>query len=276
MVAAVRGRDVVLTPRLHPLHRPADLLGQRGHEHVLGVEVDLRPEAAADVRRDAAHLVSGIPNTNAVISSRMMCGVCERHPDRVAARARVVCRRGAAHFHRRRDQSLVDEPLLDDDVRLGERLVGRVGVAARPVHHDVAGRVLVQLRCAVGDRGLDVDDDVERLAVDLDQIERVLGRVPVRAGDDDRDAGAGVRDAVDLERPRRVDEVLDASRLPRARQPGEVLEVLAGEDGDHARVRSAAFDVSMLLIRACANGERRIATCVIPAAGGRRGTSRRP
>jgi hypothetical protein len=41
---------------------------------------------------------------------------------------------------------------------------------------------------------------------------------------------------VDLERSRRVDEVLDAARLPGTRERRQVLEVLPGEDGDHARV----------------------------------------
>ena len=87
-----------------------------------------------------------------------------------------------------------------------------------------------------GRRLLDVDDDVERLLLDLDQLERVLGRV-LALRHDGGDAGARERDAVDLERPRRVDEVLDAARLPRAREGGQVLEVLAGEDGDNAGQR---------------------------------------
>ena len=68
-------------------------------------------------------------------------------------------------------------------------------------------------------RLFDVDDDVERLVLDLDQRERVLGRV-LALGHDGRDAGAGERDPVDLEHARRVDEVLDAAGLPRARQAG--------------------------------------------------------
>ena len=91
----------------------------------------------------------------------------------------------------------------------------------------------MELRRALGRRLLHVDDDVERLVVDLDQPERVLGRV-LALRHDGGDTGAGERDPVDLEHARRVDEVLDAAGLPRARQGGEVLEVLAGEDGDDA------------------------------------------
>ena len=92
----------------------------------------------------------------------------------------------------------------------------------------------MQLERAVRGRLLGVDDHVERLVVDVDQRECVLGRV-AGLGHDRGDARARERDAVDLERPRRVDEVLDAARLPCARQRRQLLEVLAGEDGDDAR-----------------------------------------
>jgi hypothetical protein len=232
----MRGCGVVLAPRLHPLDRPTDLLGQGGHEHVLVVEVDLRAEAAADVERDAAHLRLRDPEYECRHQQAHDVRVLRGHPDRVLARRRLVRGRSAANLYRGRDQPLVDEPLLHDDLRFGQRLVGRLCVTDRPVHRDVAGCVLVQLDRTFGGCLLDVDDDVERLPVDVDQLERVLGRV-LALGHDCGDAGACKRDAIDLERPRRVDEVLDAARLPRARQRGQVLEVLAGEDGDYARRR---------------------------------------
>ncbi len=88
----------------------------------------------------------------------------------------------------------------------------------------------------LGDRALGVDVGLERLPVDVDQAERVLRR-GLRLRHDRGDSRARERDAVDLERAGHGDEVLDAARLPRARQRREVLEVLAREDGDHARVR---------------------------------------
>jgi len=160
--------------------------------------------------------------------------VLRGHPDRVLARRRLVGGRRAANLNRGRDQPLVDEPLLDHDLRLAECLIGRVRVAYRPIHDDVAGCVLVQLDRTLGNRLFDVDDDVERLPVDFDQLERILGRV-LALGHDRGDTGAGEGDAIDLERPRRVDEVLDTPRLPRARQRRQVLEVLSGEDGDDTR-----------------------------------------
>ena len=84
-----------------------------------------------------------------------------------------------------------------------------------------------------------------------------------RLGHDGGDARAGERDLVDLERARRDDVVLDAGRLPGARQRVQVLEVLPGEDADDAGRRGGAR-VSIAPIRACAYGERRIATCATP------------
>ena len=55
----------------------------------------------------------------------------------------------------------------------------------------------MQLRRALGRRLLDVDDDVERLVVDIDQPERVLGRV-LALRHDGGHTGTGERDAVDL------------------------------------------------------------------------------
>ena len=122
VVAAVRRGHVVLAPRLDPLDRPADLCGERGHEHVLVVEVDLRPEAAADVRRDAAHLRLGDAEDERGHQQAHDVRRLRGHPDRVLAGRRLVLRRRAAGLHRRRDQALVDEALLDHDLGLGQRL----------------------------------------------------------------------------------------------------------------------------------------------------------
>jgi hypothetical protein len=79
--------------------------------------------------------------------------------------------------------------------------------------------VLVQLERAFGHSLLGVHYHVERLPVDLDQLERVLGGVRA-LGDYGRDTRAGEGDPVELQRPRRVDEVLDTAGLPRARKRG--------------------------------------------------------
>ena len=233
VIAAVRRRDVVLAAGLDPLDGPADLLCERRHEHVLVVQEDLRPEPAANVERDAAHLRLGDPEDEGGHQEPHDVRVLGGHPDGVLPGDRVVVGRRAPHLHRRGDQPLVLDPLADDDVRLLQAGVGSLGVAAGPVHDDVAGGVLVDLQRAVRDGVLDIDDDVQRLPFDLDERERILGLLP-RLGHDDRHTGAGEGHPVDLERPRRVDEVLHPAGLPRARQRRQVLEVLAGVHGDDA------------------------------------------
>ena len=120
--------------------------------------------------------VSGIPNTNAVISRRITCGACELIQTVYSPVRRVVVGGCAARLHRRGDQPLVDESLPDDDVGRCERR--RRSPSASPHSQSMtmfAGAVLVDLRRAGCDRLLGVDDRVERLPVDLDQLERVLG-----------------------------------------------------------------------------------------------------
>ena len=197
--------------------------------------------------------VSGIPNTKAVIRSRMTCGHCEVIQTVYSPVAGSYSRDGAARLERRRQQSLVDEALLDDDLRFLQRLVGRVGVAAVPVEGDVARCRLVQLRRSFLDRPLRVDDDLERFPVDVDQAQRVLCR-HARLRDHGRNAGARERDTVDLERARRGDEVLDAARLPCARQRVELLEVLAGVYADHAGTRGGLARVDRLDARVGVRG----------------------
>ena len=218
--------------------------------------------------------VSEIPNTNAVISSRMTCGHCEViqtvyspvDGSYCAAAPRGSIEVGISRWLTSRCSTTTSG--------VGERLLGRVGVAARPVHDDVAGRVVVDLRRAVGDRRLDVDDHGERLPVDVDQLERVLGGL-LRLGDDGRDARAGERDAVDLERARRDDEVLGPGGLPGARERVQVLEVLAGEDADDAgRGRGArGVDPADARVRVRRAQDRDVGH--VRAASGRRGTAPR-
>ena len=112
------------------------------------------------------------------------------------------------------------EALADDEVGVGERGV-RVAVAKRAIGGDQPGRP---------GGGQRVDDRLERLVVDLDQLERVLGDVAV-ARDDDRERLAGVAGglvcggavgdrAVDAGRERRGTSRPRPRRSGRRRPPG--------------------------------------------------------
>ena len=159
---------------------------------------DLVAEAAADVLRDEPQLVGADPHGG-------------RHHDhgeprelvvrgqRPLRRAAVPLDEGAAELERRRVEAVeVQLGDRDDVVGLGER---RVDVAPLPdagVRH-VPAALLVEDGRAGLERDPGVDDDVERLVVDLDQLRRVAGEL-ARLGDDRGDGLAEVAHLADRER----------------------------------------------------------------------------
>src|SRR5262249_46519024 len=57
LAAALSHRQETLRPALHPADRPCQPLGEGGHDHLLGIDRQLRPKATTDVRCDADHFV---------------------------------------------------------------------------------------------------------------------------------------------------------------------------------------------------------------------------
>ena len=244
-------RLVVLAASLDPFHRsPADQLAGEHHEGHVGVAEDLRSERAADVGADAPHLVLGDAGHERRQQEALDVRRLARHPDRVLVGARVVPADVAADLHRVGDQAVIDEPLLDDDLGVGDRLVRAVLVADRPGEDFVVRGVVVELGSTGLHGGLGIDDGRERLPVDLDGLEcvdRLLGCL----GDDRRHAFAGPLDGVGGEDPRRADVVLDARRA--AGRPGHgqrvVGDVGAGEGRQDARHRLRGVDVHRADVR---------------------------
>ncbi len=122
----------------------------------------------------------------------------------------------------------------DDGVGLGERLVGRRLVAGLPGRARevvaLAGLVVADQRRVGVERLARVDDRGQRLVLDVDQRERVVGRVLV-GRDHERDLLALEADLVAGEHGLRV---VGDRRHPRE---AERLEVLGGDDGGDVRVR---------------------------------------
>ena len=241
LVAAVDGGLVVLAARLGPLDRAAELLGDDEGEHLLGVDVELEAEAAADVGRDDADLVladAGDQREHDAQDVRDLGGGVDG----------VLVGRGdgrdddGARLHRRAHEALLLEAALDDDgvgVR-GERLV--VVLAARrtarrrrcwcPCRLWTSGRALL-------DRLLHVDDGGQLLVLDDDRLERV-GRGVAVAGDDDRDAVADVADLVGGERVVVGVDHVGRDRPgagQRALDVGEVGAAVGGDDAGHLERR---------------------------------------
>ena len=135
--------------------------------------------------------------------------------------AAVVLDEGAAELERRRVEAVeVQLGDRDDVVCLGERGVDVAPLPDARVGH-VPAALLVEHGRAVLERLAGVDDDVERLVLDLDEL-RGVARELARLGDDGRDRLADVAHLADGERV-----VLD---LPAG--VGCDLEERVGEDRD--------------------------------------------
>ncbi len=123
-----------------------------------------------------------------------------------------------------------------------ERGIRAIFIANGPVHADVVRCILVDLRRA-GLCGLfGIDHNRQGLVIHFDQSECILRRIAV-IGDDDSHARAGMCDTIDLQHARRIDVILDTSRLrlPRAGECWQILEILAGEHRDQRRNVSQPF-----------------------------------
>ena len=142
-----------------------------------GVGGDLAPEPAADLRRDHPDLVLA-QSAHARREEPHDVRVLRRVPERQLPGRGGVAGQRRPRLDRVRDQPLLDDAVGEDDLGL---LEGGVDVATghRPVERLVTRDLVVELGCPVLGRLLGVDHRRERLVVHLDQLERVLGSIPV-------------------------------------------------------------------------------------------------
>ncbi len=161
VIAAVRGRLIVLRPRLDPLHRTSQLhRAERGHEVALDLR-DLAAESAAHFRRDHPQTVFGHAGHERHDEAHDV-RVLRRVPQRELAGCRRELRHRATRLHGGRDQPLLDDPVAHDDIGRAE---GRVDVSAGdgPVERLVARRLGMELRRAGFRRGARIDHRWQRL-----------------------------------------------------------------------------------------------------------------
>ena len=137
VVAAVRVGQEGLGAVAGPFHRAADLLGGPDADRLLGVDEDLRAEAAADVRRDDPQLVLGRDADEGREHEPRHVRVLAGRVEREGLRAGVIVADRGARLHRVRDQPVVDDLDLGDMRCVGEGRVGRGLVAQVPVEHRV-------------------------------------------------------------------------------------------------------------------------------------------
>ena len=249
LVAAVVGREQRLRAGLGPLDRLAQLHRRGEDEDLLGGDLQLPAEPAADVRRDDAQLVLGhaggggrqgledVRDLGRRPHGQLLAGGIDDH---------------GARLHERRDEPLLAEPAADHDrvgVVLGRcdrllRAATGAGVAGveHPVRAGVGAEVRVQQCGALGERLLHVQDRRQVVVVDDDELGRVAGGRGV-AGDHHGDAVTGEVHGVDGQR-RRLRGLLVRRDRPGVRQArlGEP-EVGGGVDRDDAGKRAGLVGV---------------------------------
>ncbi len=166
-------RHQVFAAVLGPLHRPADMPRRERDEKILRIELAARAEAAADVVLDH---VDGDPRT--VPSAWRGCGDWRTAPWRRPTPS--AGRRAASHSASTPRGSMgsavwrcVRKALAP---RIGRIRECRVGVAesGAKFHRNIAAFVFKEQRF-VFQRGLPIRDRRQRLDIDLDRPERVLG-----------------------------------------------------------------------------------------------------
>jgi hypothetical protein len=209
-----------------------------------GVDLELPAEPTTDVGRDHAQLVlrdAGDQRQHHPQDVRDLGG----RPQREVVALRLHDDR--ARLHERRDEPLLHEPPADDDIGVGERLLGVTGRAGLPAVEDeveagVRVQVVVDQVGAVLDGLLHVQDRRQDVVVDVDQLDGVLcGDLAAR--DDQRHGLAHVVDRVDGDRGvSGVDHV--GGDRPRAGDRALLVrEVPTREDGDDARGLLGRADV---------------------------------
>ena len=173
VVAAVRVREEGLGALRGPLDRAVQLLRRPGDDGLLGVEVDLGAEAAADVGRDHAHLVLGQPQHERRHEQALDVRVLVRDVERVGIVGARVARDRGARLDGVGDEAVVDEFERRDVVRAGESLVHGALVADRPHVAGVVGRAVVHDRRAGLARVGGLHDRGQDFVVDVDQLGRI-------------------------------------------------------------------------------------------------------
>src|SRR5919112_1425181 len=177
LAAPVYGRMVVLRPIFDPLDGDTKLPGQGQCYGLLGVHVQLGAEASAHVGGDNPELLLRYPARQGEYELGYV-GDLGRRVQHVLAVLRLPLCDGRPRFDGVGDQPLLDVALLDRDIRLVEGVIDIPVRQAQAVAH-VGPEVLVHQRRVLSKGSLHVGHHVQRLGVDLDKLQSVLGLVAV-------------------------------------------------------------------------------------------------
>ena len=238
VIAAVRVRQERFRSLRRPFDRPVDLLGRPRANRLLGIDEDLRAEAAADVRSDHAQLVFRRESDERREDEPRDMRVLARRVERDRIGSGVVFADRGARLHRIRDQPVVYEVELGHVRSPGKGRIGGSLVAHVPIEHGIVWRRVVDLRLTGigGGRGV---DGGRQLAIVDNYLLRRFARLCISIGDHDGDMVADVANFALSER--RMSAGLHRRSVlrmdhPAADEAADLVgrDVVAGEDCNHA------------------------------------------
>ena len=174
MVAHVDVGDEGFQPIGEEFHGSPEHLADGSDGHLLGIDVDLDPEAAADVGRNHPHRMLGNPELPAEHPLHLI-GRLVRMVDRERLAAGIVIGDQSARLEREPGLAVETKRLLDDVPGRREGSVGLAGLDVMLVG-DVVRELFVQRACSK--RALPVEHRGQRLPRNLHTLGRVLRLCP--------------------------------------------------------------------------------------------------
>ena len=239
LVAAMNGGLKILAARFNPLHRRAQTHGGVAHQRFFRIYIQFATKSSADFRSDDAHGMLGDRQHRRNLRAKEVRNL-RRGPQGELFFSRQVIGHHAARLHRDGDEPLIDDALLDDLVRLGERLL-QVSAFEYPAIRNVVFILFVKNRRAVGDGLLRVHHRSQRVVLNLDKIRGVAHGIAVRPHDHGHRFAHEPHLAHSEHGPRGLLHVGDHRR---ARHGSDgALHVPPGQNQHHARRRLRLADV---------------------------------
>ncbi len=237
LAALMRGGEEMLEPVLDPFHRTIELHRDPRQCDFFRVEHHhLRPEAAADERRDDADLMlAEAEHRRKPVANehRRLRGV----PDRHLVGAGIPLRHHAAGLDRRGDAVLVEEAAFENAMR-PRRRAAIIALALMHMGRDIAAEIVMDMRSSEDASACSRSTTAGRyFEIDLDGIERVFGNITAFR-DHDRQRLADMVDPAFGQRHLRAQVEDDAGDRRRRHQQRTGLpigaEIVGGVDRNHA------------------------------------------
>ena len=176
LISLLRGGDEMLAAILDPFHRTLEQDRNKSDDELLGIENQLGPEPSPNVGRDDAN---GFLLASEHFSDQAHCGMWRLRgaPDRQLILDRIVDGHASPAFNRLASAPRLLKRLAKDVLGAAE---GLLDVAERQfeLRDDIVRCVAMCLWRAGCQRGPAIDDRLQRLILNLDGGDRVLGLMP--------------------------------------------------------------------------------------------------